>query len=44
MRKVIEDLNQEERNALLVVADFGVAAFSAGLAVEVLRVLINLVT
>jgi dihydroxyacetone kinase DhaKLM complex PTS-EIIA-like component DhaM len=44
MRKVISDLDEEERQALLVLADFGSASFSAGLVVEVLRLFINLIT
>jgi hypothetical protein len=44
MRKVISGLDEEQRNALLELADFGTAAFSAGLAVEILRFCVNLVT
>jgi hypothetical protein len=44
MRKVISYMNEEERRTLLVLADFGVALFSAGLAVEVFRFFVNLMT
>jgi hypothetical protein len=44
MRKVISELEEDERQALLVLAEFGVAAFSAGLVVEVLGFIVNLFT
>ena len=43
MRKVIAGLDEEERQALLALADFGVASFSAGLIVEVLRFCVGLI-
>jgi len=44
MRKVISQLDDAQREALLEWADFGVAVFSAGLIVGVLRGLVTLVT
>ena len=44
MRKVVAGLDEEQKAALRVLVDFGVASFSAGLAVEVIRFLVNLVT
>jgi dihydroxyacetone kinase DhaKLM complex PTS-EIIA-like component DhaM len=37
MRKIVSELEEDERQALIVLCDFGVASFSAALAVEVLR-------
>ena len=37
MRKILAVLDEEQRAALLELADFGAAAFSAGLAVAVLK-------
>lgn len=39
MRKVISELEEDERQALLVLADLVVAGFSAGLVVEMLGLL-----
>ena len=44
MRKVVAALDDEERKALLVLADFGVASFSAGIVVEVLRFCVGLIS
>jgi hypothetical protein len=44
MRRVVSRLDKEQRDALLELADFGTAAFSAGLIVAVLRCLVGLVT
>jgi hypothetical protein len=44
MRKVVQELKEDERQALLILCDFGVASFSAGLVVEVLRAFVNLFT
>ena len=44
MRKVVSYVNEEERRTLLVVADFGVALFSAGLVVQVFRLFAQLIT
>ena len=44
MRKVISALDQEQRDALLELADFGTAVFSAGLIVAVLQWAVNLMT
>jgi hypothetical protein len=44
MRKVVSQLDNAQREALLEWADFGTAIFSAGFVVEVLRGLISLVT
>jgi hypothetical protein len=43
MRKLIAWLDEEQREALLELADFGTAAFSAGLAVALLKVVIDFV-
>ena len=43
MRKMISYMNEEERQTLRVLADLGIAAFSAGLTVSVLRVFVNLI-
>lgn len=37
MRKLMTWLDEEQREALLELADFGTAAFSAGLAVALLK-------
>ena len=37
MRKILALLDEEQREALLELADFGAAAFSAGLAVALLK-------
>ena len=44
MRKVISELEEDERQALLVLADLVVAGFSAGLVVEMLGFIVNLFT
>jgi hypothetical protein len=44
MRKVIAGLDEEERQALLALVDFGVASFSAGLVVEALRFFVGLIS
>lgn len=43
MRKILALLDDEQREALLELADFGVAAFSAGLAVAMLKSTIDFV-
>ena len=43
MRKLIAWLDEEQREALLELADFGTAAFSAGLAVALLKVVVDFV-
>ena len=43
MRKILAALDEEQRAALLELADFGTAAFSAGLAVAMLKSTIDLV-
>jgi hypothetical protein len=43
MRKMISYMNEEERQTLRVLADLGVAAFSAALTVSVLRFFVNLI-
>jgi hypothetical protein len=43
MRKVISELDDAQRAALLELADLCTATFSAGLIAEVLRVFISLV-
>jgi len=43
MRKLIAWLDEEQREALLELADFGTAAFSAGLAVALLKGMVDLV-
>jgi hypothetical protein len=43
MRKLITWLDEEQREALLELADFGTAAFSAGLAVALLKGMVDLV-
>ena len=37
MRRLVSLLDEEQREALLELADFGTAAFSAGLAVAMLK-------
>jgi hypothetical protein len=44
MRKVVSHLDEEQRKALLELADFGAAVFSAGLIAEVFRGLASLIT
>jgi hypothetical protein len=44
MRKVIELLDSEQREALLELADFGTAAFSSGLVVSIVQRLVELLT
>lgn len=44
MRKVVSQLDDEQRAALLELADFGTAVFSAGLIVALLRSIVDLVT
>jgi hypothetical protein len=44
MRKVISLLDEEQREALLELADIGLATFSSGLVVAVLKGLIDLLT
>lgn len=41
MRKLFLELEEDEREALVILCDFGVASFSAGLAVEVLRTFVT---
>ena len=43
MRKLRALLDDEQREALLELADFGTAAFSAGLAVALLKGMVDLV-
>ena len=43
MRRIVALLDEEQREALLELADFGVAAFSAGLAVALLKSAIDVV-
>ena len=42
MRKVVELLNDEQREALLELTDFGTAAFGAGLVVAMLKAFFDL--
>ena len=42
MRKVISELDDEQRAALLEVADIGTAVFSSGLIVALLKAVIDL--
>lgn len=44
MRKVVSRLDEDQRAALLELADFGLAAFSAGLIAGMLNYLVSLVT
>jgi hypothetical protein len=44
MRKVVSHLDDEQPKALLELADFGAAVFSAGLIAEVFRGLASLIT
>lgn len=37
MRRILAQLDEEQREALLELTDFGTAAFSAGLAVAMLK-------
>jgi hypothetical protein len=43
MRKLIAWLDEEQREALRELADFGIAAFSAGLAVALIKGLVDFV-
>ena len=43
-RKILALLDEEQREALLELADFGLAAFSAGLAVAVLKGAVDVIT
>jgi hypothetical protein len=43
MRKLVAWLDEEQREALLELADFGTAAFSAGLAVALIKGLVDFV-
>ncbi len=43
MRKLMSWLDEEQREALLELADFGTAAFSAGLAVALLKCTVDFV-
>ncbi len=42
-RKILALLDEEQREALLELADFGLAAFSAGLAVAMLKTTVDFV-
>jgi hypothetical protein len=42
MRKVVSQLDEEQREFLLELADFGAAVFLAGLVAEVFRGLVSL--
>jgi hypothetical protein len=42
-RKILALLDEEQREALLELADFGTAAFSAGLAVAVLKGMVDFI-
>jgi hypothetical protein len=44
IRRVVSELDEDERQALLVLADCGVAAFSADFVVDVLGFFVNLFT
>jgi hypothetical protein len=44
MRKVVSQLDDEQRAVLLELADFGTAAFSAGLVVAVLQSIVKLMS
>jgi len=44
MRKVVSQLDDEQRAALLELVDFGTAVFSAGLIVAVLQDIVQLLT
>jgi hypothetical protein len=44
VRKIVADLDEEERQALLALVDFGLASFSAGLVVEVLGFCVGLIS
>jgi hypothetical protein len=43
MRRLVSLLDEEQREALLELADFGTAAFSAGLAVAMLKGVVDIV-
>ena len=42
MRKAISNLDDEQRAVLLEVADFGIAVFSSGLIVAILKSVVDL--
>ena len=44
MRKVVSQLDDEQRAVLLELADFGTAVFSAGLIVALLQSIVKFVT
>ena len=44
MRKVVSLLDDEQREALLELADLGTAIFSSGLIVALLKTLVELIT
>lgn len=44
MRKVISELTEDERKALLLVSDLGVSCFAAALIVEIIRSFIGIFT
>jgi len=44
MRKLMALLDEEQREALLELADFGTAAFSAGLVVALLKAVVDFAT
>ena len=43
MRKAISQLDDEQRSALLEIANFGTAVFSSGLIVGLLKTIIDLI-
>jgi hypothetical protein len=43
MRKILGLLDEEQREALLELTDFGTAAFSAGLAVAILKGMVDFI-
>ena len=43
-RKILALLDEEQREALLELTDFGTAAFASGLAVSVLKSIVDLFT
>jgi hypothetical protein len=44
MRKILALLDEEQREALLELADFGTAAFAAGLAVAMLKSTVDFIS
>lgn len=44
MRRLVSLLDEEQREALLELADFGAAAFSAGLVVAMLKAAVDFVS